>query len=107
MTPLSRYRRGLAEKVMGWNSLGDKWASGHTHVDRHIRKSSWRPDEDVAQAIQVLEASKWSWKLQPAHTGYVCDLVNAKLQHVFKAADTLPAAICLAVIAALGLEPSE
>lgn len=72
--------------------------------DYSVRGMSWRPDEDVAQAIRCLEACGWSWKIQPGAGGYVCDLVNRDMEHAFARGDTLPVAICLAIAAAMKWE---
>lgn len=73
-------------------------------------RDSWRPDDDVAQAIRCLESlpKKWSggWKLSPSYEGgVICSLNSRDLENVWKHDMSFPKAIVLAIIAALDLKP--
>ncbi len=92
---LSKYRRALAE-VAGIKA----WLKGYPDVD-------WRPDEDVAQAIQVLEALDLPSQINNTTHNPRRWIVDIWVDQdgCRQEEPILSQAICLAVIAALGLEP--
>ncbi len=100
MTNLSKYRRGLA-KVAGVKS----WLKGYPDVE-------WCPDENVEQAIQVLEEVKigpgdeTTIRRKGDDDGWFVRVKRGYSQVTY-VDQSLPSAICLAVIQALGLKEDE
>lgn len=73
---LAQYRERIATEIMGWRMMDDEsylcrrvWmrpgAASKENIACAVR--DFRPDEDVAQAIQVLEAlaaKGWRWAIE-------------------------------------------
>jgi hypothetical protein len=94
----------VAERVMGWNSMGDSWASGPSQSDRTHKKDSWKPSEDIAAAWEVVEKLP-GFRLRKLNGAYWCTFANNWDDELIDATEeTAPHAICVAALKALGHE---
>ncbi len=106
MKDLSLYRRALASVAgLRFNKM--------PHGPDEIAPGLWKPWDDVAQAIQVLEAVRYKtlrftiscqWR-DPGDPGWVVRIEEHGGGVSTCIDDKLPSAICSAVIAALDLKP--
>lgn len=117
--------RLVAEKVMGWRLKSFAGAGGgfsawlneegqivryETDCTLHAQPNHfWRPTVNIADALQVAE----KWRLYEIHkvdNKYICwiyDESNNEANFYETEAPTLPLAICLAALKAVGVEVEE
>ena len=106
--------RLVAEKVMGWvqgkyaKELYYKKNNGQIHGAVKFVKD-WSPATDIVDALQVAE----KWRLYEIHkvdNKYICWIYDeSNNEEIFYEAEapTLPLAICLAALKAVGVEVSK
>lgn len=105
MSDLAWMRPKLAE-LCGLYRLGDE------HVYRgsqllEVTTETWRPDEDVAQAVRCLEALGQQFDMVRESVGWMVRCFrpdNSPVVVTTFLPKTLPQTICLAIAAALGWE---
>ncbi len=112
MSDLAKYRERLAEiaGVTAFNSSFEQYEPSTWVDSTGEHKGRWRPDEDVAQAIQCLEAMRPNWRATLAmFAGNQVWRVEIDGHRYFKTQENnLPAAIVSAIVAALGwAEPAQ
>ena len=96
------YDKLTAVHVMGWQSLGDRWATGPKHADRVVNKKAWKPSTDMYYAWEIVK------KLQEKHNvvhmtvapaqNYKCEIKtkNAVIKNINK---SMCVAVCKASLA--------
>lgn len=61
----------VAINVMGWRSMGNKWAKGPKHEDR-VHTKDWSPSADIAAAWEIVdEIRKPGHSALSLHTVYL------------------------------------
>lgn len=107
----------VAEKVMGWSRYHDgAWLTAEELPDHggfRIISGSWSPSTDIAAAWQVVERMRFlGWRMcsyvNPDETAAIRYCVDYHLPYRPTAGychnnESMPAAICLAALRALGI----
>lgn len=101
----------VAVKVMNWvqGKYAKEWYykknNGQIHGVVKLVKD-WNPSTDIADALQVVE--KWNlYKIYKVNNKYICWIYDeSNNEEIFYEAEapTLPLAICLAALKAVGVE---
>lgn len=104
----------VAEHVMGWQSLGDCWATGSTHKDRQMKKQHFNPSECISDAwlvVEKMEDKDFNFSINNCvdpdfryNTGYDVIFTDEDKNTYGITEDTAPMAIALAALKALGVK---
>lgn len=91
----------VAEKVMGWRSMGAHWATGSTHKSRVHLKTSWCPSTDISAAWEVYKKTPGNFYLSNQDGKWKAIFRGQTESFYYKATgDTAPEAICRAALKA-------